>query len=172
MRKKRQATPGWGFWRIYIYEFLMVVIIIFLLEYLVVKEYRPRVRHARMVAAVSETISQYRPAVSAYYALHGEWPRDIDAVRDLLPPLPELRRTANRIVAADQITDGAINIQVSLYSDEGKPSILTIRPATPQDDPLGPVRFVVGPWQKLDGWIAAGVDHTTIDKQDMWKEWK
>jgi len=163
---------GWGFGRNYIYELLMVVIIIFSLLYIAVPQYRAHIRHAKVAAAVSETISRYRNAMSVYYALYGEWPKDMQSVQDLLPPLSEREWSGNRNVAADRIIDGAIDIQVNLYSEEGKPSILTIRPATPKGELFGPVRFVVGPWKKLDAWTAAGVDHTTIHEQDGHKEWK
>jgi len=172
VRTSLYAEAGWGFGRVYIYELLMVVIIILTLCYIAVPQYRAHIRHAKVVAAASETLSRYRNGMSAHYALYGEWPKDIHAVQDLLPPLAANEQSGNRIVAADRIIDGAIDIQVNLYSEEGTPSILTIRPATPAEESFGPVRFVVGPWKKLDGWIAAGADHTTIREQDAHKEWK
>lgn len=149
--RKRSKHP---FVMQYLIELLMVAIIILTLMGIAARQYIEYQRYSGVVVAVAETAGLYRAPLSAYYALHGQWPTDMDQVRDLLPDAD--RHGKNYETGID---NGTLAVRLKGFN-EGR--ALTMRPAVPSGDPLGPVHYVVRS-SPSPGWIVAGDDHTTVD---------
>ena len=114
-----------------------------------------------------EAVSNLKTDISVYYALHGEWPRDKEALLELFPDskewyeemeLPELDYRKYR----STIVNGAID--VSFIKMQGNNTV-TVRPAIPSEDPLGPVKWIVGKVGETEGWTVIGEDHSTVDER-------
>lgn len=110
------------------------------------------------VAAV-EVLGSYRTPLSVQYALQGRWPAGPDDLRDSAP--------------RDGIWTGSERLK-RLVVDQGGLTVplrgplagerMTLHPAVPSDDPLGPVCWSAGP-SGARGWTVAGPDHTTVRKE-------
>lgn len=110
--------------------------------------------------AVCEVMNNYRADMSAYYALRGDWPSNMEELHALFPN--ESRRTNANFAKNIQIIGGAIDIPLQRQLS-GK--TLTLHPATLIDDPTGPVKWVAGAGNRPDGWSIIGEDHTTVEKE-------
>lgn len=178
MRKRVRSIPVWSFDSLYPYELLVVIIIIMSLAAIAVREYSAYLRKARVAAAAVEKLSIFRTPISAQFALTGKWPRDNAAVLALAPEVFEIRGREDQmrqVIDRTIFVDGAIDVQVPGLSDGrsgAQDRILTLRPATPQGDPFGPVVFLAGPWRRTDVWSPVGGDRTTVLAQDVISVWK
>ncbi len=113
----------------------------------------------RTAASVTEFLTCYRTDLSAYYALRGDWPKDIEDLHAMFPDTPQTNAGfANDI----RISGGAADIRLQ-GPLAGK--TVTIHPAMPLGEPLGPVKWVAGPGNSPDGWSVIGEDNTTVESR-------
>jgi hypothetical protein len=114
-------------------------------------------RTAAVVAAAAEALHQLRTPLSAFYAIHGAWPDDIEQLRKMFPA--ETPHHLFSMTSDITISGGALNA----YVRRGVPGkVLTLRPAVPTRDPLGPVKWVAGKHSSA-GWTVLGRDSTDVD---------
>lgn len=109
-------------------------------------------------AAAVEIMTTHRTPVSVLFALRGEWPNDLDDVRRSFPVSGDWI-TSTRLKDL-RLEGGAMTVSLRGPLAGGR---LTVHPAVPSDDPLGPVRWMAGPHGHRSDWMAAGDDHTTIN---------
>ncbi|MDH3976464.1 MAG: hypothetical protein OEV42_19545 [Deltaproteobacteria bacterium] len=114
-----------------------------------------------------EASSDLRTDISTYYALNGEWPDDKKAILELLPynktyyqemESPEMEYRRHKHVLAK----GAIHVTIKKLEKNNR---VTLRPAVPTADPLGPVIWITGKGEAREGWTVIGEDQSTIDER-------
>ncbi len=115
-------------------------------------------------AATAEVMGIYRAPLSTYYALHGAWPKDNEELQEMFPG-PAWKPVFS-MAGNVRILDGAITFDM-LRRLSGKS--ITLHPAVPAQDPLGPVKWVAGPKSLSRDWAMAGVDHTTVDDDHIFR---
>jgi type II secretory pathway pseudopilin PulG len=141
-------------------DLLVTVLVIAAAAAVLLSAIRHTLNVVRVTASAAEVMGYYRADLSAYYALQGEWPKDREELRALFPHQPAIfNADADKNV---RITGGAIDIRLQRQL-AGK--ILTLHPAVPIDDPLGPVKWVAGSGSGSDGWSIIGDDHTTVQRE-------
>jgi type II secretory pathway pseudopilin PulG len=139
-------------------DFIVTVTVIAVVVAIIVSAVRESRKSMEVAAASAEVMGVYRMPFSTYYALNGEWPMSSEDLRDLLPA-----RMANitlSMVANVRVTEGAITFDL-LRQLSGK--TLTLHPAVPAQDSLGPVKWVAGGKCLSPGWTMAGDDRTTVE---------
>jgi hypothetical protein len=114
------------------------------------------------VAATSEIMGSLRVPMSTYYAIHGEWPPDREALKPYLPG----RWPGSVATTSDEalIANGAITARVRRVTGA---NMLTIHPAVRAGDPLGPVTWVAGRQSMTKGWDVIGEDRTTFSENKI-----
>lgn len=115
-------------------------------------------KKVEVASATAEIMGIYRTPMSIYYALHGAWPKDNEELQDMFPE--QARKLILSMSENIRIADGAITIDMRRRL-VGKS--ITLHPAVPAQDPLGPVKWVAGPKSLSRDWAMAGADHTTVD---------
>jgi hypothetical protein len=118
--------------------------------------YRKTIQKAEVLAHVASTDGALLQ-VRYYYALTGEWPQDeaeLTSVVGLTSPLAGYRGSLLRI------DHGAV--QVPIVSGALIGSNVTLHPAVPALDKLGPVHWVAGPDVRDSGRTIIGPDRTTV----------
>ena len=145
-------------------ELMMVICIISILVSIAIPAYEDARRRARISAAIGEIGANFRSPLSAYYALHGTWPKDWAELEEIMPPTMRRKDTAG--VSEYRLENGAITAVLKAWRGQAG-EVLTVHPAVPAGDPLGPVKFVAGPKSDTAGWLVIGEDHTTIDQDHI-----
>jgi len=126
-------------------------------------------------AALGALGSGSRTYISVYHAVNGNWPRDghqailfgndfDDLMNDDFSEFAvSVKNGAIRNDSGDftiSIENGAMHVVMNKYL---KGKIISLRPAVPKDNPLGPVAwFAASPLRPSD-WTVAGQDKTTVD---------
>jgi hypothetical protein len=108
-------------------------------------------------ASVAEIMNSYRTPLSTYYAVQGDWPISREELETMFPY--ETDRSLGNFGKNIRIIGGAIDISLQRQLT-GK--TLTLHPAVPIEEPLGPVKWVAGNGNP-DGWSIVGEDHTTLE---------
>jgi hypothetical protein len=107
--------------------------------------------------AAAEIMITYRTPVSVQFALRGEWPKNLDDVRQEFPVNGNWPMSSR--LKDLRLEDGALTVTLRRPLAGER---LTLHPAVPSDDPRGPVRWVAGPSGRRSGWTVVGDDHTTV----------
>jgi len=148
-------------------DFLFSITLIFVLMSIAMNEYSEARKMVVVSAGVEEAASNLKTDMSVYYALHGEWPAGYEELAEQFPnrkdgynDLSSLKRGYSKY--SHNITHGAIDVKIARL--EGN-NVVTLHPAVPIEDPLGPVKWVAGSGGHLAGWNIAGEDHTTVDEK-------
>ncbi len=149
-------------------ELLLVICIIGILIVTAVRSYLPCVDSARLTHTVGgASFFKARMDIMLYRAHHGEWPKDTEQAISV-GIHKNYDEDSNYIDKID-IKDGAIDYHLS---DHLKGKIVTLRPAVPSDDPLGPVIWIYGERESSTGWDVQGVNHTSVDEQYIPRDWR
>ncbi len=154
-----------SFWVILSMDVLGSLMIIVIVVALIASTIVLNMKGATSAAATGEAVGIWRNQIAAYYALHGEWPESIDDLKSIMPePNPELEevyedRGINKEI---RISGGALDLVIGGGALEGE--VLTVHPAVPAGDPLGPVKWVAGR-STPEGWTVIGEDHTTVEEK-------
>jgi hypothetical protein len=94
------------------------------------------------------------------YNLTGIWPEN-ESHLDPANPLLDISVSPenDRYIKNATIEQGALQIIFRAPLDDKS---LTLRPATPESDPQGPVIWIAGHETFNEGWVLAGKDRTTV----------
>lgn len=93
-----------------------------------------------------------------YHALTGEWPENETVLRNFNSPGMVLTELNDSFIDRVIVENGASHYHYK-WGLNGK--TLTLRPAVPVEDPLGPVIWIAGDTTKK-GWTLAGPDRTDV----------
>ena len=106
-------------------------------------------------------IGELRAPSMTYHAINGEWPKDGEALGPYLPGT-----WAGRPDRGDEarIENGAITVRMRRIPDA---NMITIHPAVPAGEPLGPVIWVAGRHSASKDWTVIGEDHTTFPEHKI-----
>lgn len=107
-----------------------------------------------------EAVGLLKTDVATYYALHGEWPKDMAALQTLFPENRKIYEGYKHGLKSYDISNGAIN---TTFNKDKR--VITIHPAVTSDDPLGTVIWVAGNRSRKDGWNIIGEDRTTVEER-------
>ncbi len=146
-----------------LFELIFCIAIIGILAYTAVSCYIPLIRSAKTFNFTSSFFYRARTDSMYYHAIKGEWPKDIQQASTFVWE-ENYEEEKGSYVDKVFIEGGAINI---IFSNTSKmhEKILTMRPAVPAGDPLGPVQWICGDIDETEGWLVYGKDRTNIDKQ-------
>ena len=79
------------------------------------------------------------------------------------PNIKKLFPNSNALIVSGKFIDRALL---------AKGKTITMRPAVPSSDPLGPVIWVCGDRDPSSGWTVHGVDRTDVDKSFIHSSWR
>ncbi len=151
-------------------DFLLVLFIIAVLMGIAAKTFIPYRETAKLCHIFGAPFMAMRFDMMVSHALHGDWPQnDQEAIRDGWAEDYYNERDRGSAVKSAAIEDGAIHFQLQLKEGRRK---LTIRPAVPVADPLGPVVWICGKPTSPALWSLAGVDRTDVDYRYIPKIWR
>ncbi|MBT8342352.1 MAG: hypothetical protein HKP58_16130 [Desulfatitalea sp.] len=101
--------------------------------------------------------------MAVHYALTGQWPDDVSEIQD------PFWRTAGELWFSDipdaqnaAISEGTLVVRLTTPFEGG---IVSLRPAVPKADPLGPVVWFAGRPIDDTPWLISGPDHTNVADQ-------
>lgn len=97
-----------------------------------------------------------------YHSLTGAWPKDKTELDGLLSDLNIPWKVKDEFIEDIQVEDGSIHFT---YKKDLKGKTLTLRPAVPTSDPLGPVIWVAGDKKNREGWSISGKDKSTVEPE-------
>lgn len=145
----------------YLHELLYVILIIGILAAIAIKSYMPCISKAHVIS-VTGTFDTVRRDNHVYYALHGEWPKDISQA--IKSGLEKSYQSLSSKYQTD-IQNGAISFTFSIKDRRISEKTITMRPVVQSDDPFGPVHWVCGDKDGAQGWTISGVDRTSVEDQ-------
>jgi len=145
----------------YLHELLYVILIIGILAAIAIKSYMPCISKAHVIS-VTGTFDTVRRDNQVYYALHGEWPKDISQA--IKSGLEKSYQSLSSKYQTD-IQNGAISFTFSIKDRRISEKTITMRPVVQSDDPFGPVHWVCGDKDGAQGWTISGVDRTSVEDQ-------
>jgi len=165
--------------RIYIFhpfqralEFLIVLFIITILLGTAAKTFMPYRQTAKLCQLFGATFMKMRFDMMVSHAIRGEWPQnDREAMRDGWAEEYYSKRFSSYSIRAAAIEDGAIHFQLRSREGEGDKT-LTMRPAVPVTDPLGPVVWICGKPLSPSLWSLPGEDRTNVDYRYIPESWR
>jgi hypothetical protein len=117
------------------------------------------------------TFTKMRLDMMVSHALRGDWPKnDQEALKDGWAE-EYFSDRYNSLIKAAAIEDGAIHFQIRLNENQGN-GTLTMRPAVPAKDPLGPVVWICGRPVSPSLWSLPGVDRTDMNDRYIPLSWR
>ncbi|TRZ50210.1 hypothetical protein D4S03_07115 [bacterium] len=150
-------------WEMYIITDIAVTItVIATVVSMIVSTFNDSRKTIETASATAEVLGIYRVPVSAYYALHGEWPKDIEELAKMFPERSQ--KPPMSLAENIQLADAAITFA---FRGVAANQTLTIHPAVPAQDPFGPVKWVAGAKSLSDDWTMIGNDRTTVESKYM-----
>jgi type IV pilus assembly protein PilA len=153
-------------------DHMIAILILSTVLALAIKIYLPYRQKARLTHVIGGSpFLEMRAQMMLYRALHGEWPRNNQQVLSLgwwgkFDGFSEYKST---YIEEANIDNGAIHFTLS-KDFEGQ--IVTVRPAVPASDPLGPVIWICGNREPATGWVVYGDDRTTVDAKYIHSSWR
>ena len=104
--------------------------------------------------------------VAIYLAHNGVFPESISQVSNAIPWVTIEDRIWGKTTVRSDIKNGAITFQFEHNVEKSlKGKKITLRPATPINDPMGPVCWVTNKQTTVEGWHLQGVDLTDIPSE-------
>ncbi len=151
-----RTRSGLGFY--FTVDFIVTIIVIGVAVSAIVSAIKESRKTIEVAAATAEVLGTYRLPLSTYYALKGEWPNSMEHMHEMFP---EHARAMTFSMAANlRLASGAISFDLRRQLSG---ETLTLHPAVPAEDPLGPVKWVAGGRSLSPRWTIVGDDGTTID---------
>jgi len=153
----------------FLLDHIFALLIISILILIALKSFLPYHRMAELTGiAGGSPFLEMKWDMMLYRAHHGVWPKDNQqALRFGWSESYDQGYT--RYIKRAEIDTGAINF--FLGKDlEGK--TVTLRPAVPAADPLGPVIWICGDKASSFGWKTYGVDRTNVDDTHIHSSWR
>jgi len=103
-----------------------------------------------------------------FHALHGIWPKEMEQVSGF-PEIGMPSGQTGRYIQEATIADGAVTFK---FGEALPGKTLTLRPAVPRENPLGPVTWVCGDKKMPSQWVVFGTDRTNIVPSSIHKIWR
>jgi len=153
-----RGRPWWGYY--IVIELLVSITVIAVCATVIMSGFERMQKMVIVSAASAETLMNYRTPFSVYYALQGEWPKDREDLRSMFPKQAETMTSSFAEVI--KIENGVIDIRLRKQLPG---QVLSLHPAVPTQDPLGPVKWVVSAKSSTPGWSVSGQDHTTVAEE-------
>lgn len=150
-------------------DLLISVLIIGILSVIAIKIFTVYKHQAILLHSFGEANTLMKQD-QVYFSLTGMWPEGKDRLEQVTGwPCQEIKTEYNSYVTSCDLDHGAVT--VTFAKDlEGK--TLTLRPAVPKEDPLGPVIWVAGQGLQREDWTLAGEDKTTVDPRVINRSFK
>ncbi len=151
-------------------DFLLIIFIIALLVGVAAKTFIPYRETAKLCQVLGAPFMTMRFDMMVSHALRGDWPQnDQEAMKDGWAEEYYKGGHNNAFIKSAAIEDGAIHFQLQSIKGE---RMLTMRPAVPAIDPLGPVVWICGQPTSPALWSLPGVDKTNIDYRYIPESWR
>ncbi len=153
-----------SFWVVFFMDVLGCLMIIVVVVALIASTIDMNMKGATSAAATAEAVCFWRDYIMAYHALHGEWPESMEDLKPFLrEPGPEQDEFKEDSGTNEEIrlSGGALDLVIG---GALKGEVLTVHPAVPAGDPLGPVKWVAGR-SAPEGWTVIGEYHTTVEEK-------
>lgn len=136
---------------------MLSVCIMCLLMAIGIRYYQAPRETASILAHFASTDSA-KISLRYHYALTGDWPADTEST---IYPHRDKYTLIGFHESEIEILDGTLQIPIIYGASKGEH--ISVRPAQPIADPIGPVHWVVGPGDQLDWRTIHGPDLTTVD---------
>lgn len=138
----------------------MAIGIIAVLSGLGLKAYLPALPKAKILNAIGYPFDAARQDSLYYHAIHGTWPENNVQAADF-GWADDYPAGKNGYIEKLVIENGAIH---QYFNDELPGKIITLRPAVPAEDDLGPIIWICGD-RPAGQWQVFGEDRTNISEQ-------
>lgn len=143
------------------FELLICILIIGILSVIAINIFTGYKHKAILLHSFGKAAQTIREQSQIYFSLTGAWPENTDRLeQETGLSREDITPEYNSYVAAVELDHGAVSVT---FAKDLKGQILTLRPAVPKGDPLGPVIWVAGRGTGREDWILAGEDKTTVD---------
>jgi type IV pilus assembly protein PilA len=153
----------------FLLDHIFALLIISILILIALKSFLPYHRMAKLTGiSGGSPFLEMKLDMMLYRAHHGVWPKDNQqALR--FGWSESYDQKYSRYIKRAEIDNGAIHF--SLAEDLSGETV-TLRPAVPAADPLGPVIWICGDKQSSSNWKIYGVDRTTVDDRYIHSSWR
>ncbi|MBI5896089.1 MAG: hypothetical protein HZB24_08850 [Desulfobacterales bacterium] len=139
-------------------ELILCTGIIVFLASLALSAYGDYLKIAKAAEAVlSSALGDLKTDLAVYYAHTGQWPKDKNAAHTY-GVYKELDKRVFRYPHQVEVENGAIHVKVASLANQ----TISVRPAVPVEDPLGPVVWFAGPPLHDHRHAIAGMDRTDL----------
>ncbi len=145
------------------FDLISSIVIIGFLAAIAISSYDQAVKLAESINVSGSCFTKARMDCMYYRAIHGEWPENNQQASDFGWNDDYNEQYSSNINKAI-IEKGAIHLKFGNRTKmQGK--IITMRPAVPAENQMGPVQWICGDIDQTKGWITYGSDKTNIQKQ-------
>ncbi len=142
-------------------ELFIVIAIIGILAAQAVNAYHPLLTRATLLHAVGG--GEHRWDNVYYYAFHGQWPRNNEQAETF--GWSGLHgQDGNDYIKKTVLENGAVH---KYFGPKLPNRIITIHPAVPANDPLGPIIWVCGQKRTPEEWQVFGQDRTNVTPEHI-----
>ena len=149
-------------------DHMIAMLILCALLCMAIKTFRPYHKKARLAQVVAGLpFTDMKMQMMLYRAHRGEWPQDNEQALSLGGW--DNFEKGSEYVREAKIEGGAIHFTLD---KDLKGKIVTLRPAVPEDNRLGPVIWICGNKDPSEGWMVYGVDRTTVDNRYIHRSWR
>ncbi len=153
----------------YFIELIFVVVTLCILVAAAIQSYNPCVKIAKLTRIIAGSpFTEIKLDMMFYHAHHGEWPVDNDQA-SVFGWSDHYKTDAMDFIKESEIKEGAVNF---FLSDDFKGKILTVRPAVPSGNSIGPVIWVCGKSDERSGWTVVGTDLTDVEDRYLHSSWR
>lgn len=150
----------------FVFDIFSAILLIALLASLATSAYQQAIDRSKLLQGIA-LAHGLRNHAQVHYALTGHWPSELTD-QDLF--FTGNQQQDGQLQA--HFSNQAIQLDVPAFAPGHKtPQQLTIHPATPTADALGPIILVAGP-QSRPGWQSHGEDQTTIATERLSPLWR
>jgi type IV pilus assembly protein PilA len=153
-------------------DHMIAILVLCTVMAVAIKIYLPYRQKARLSHVVGGSpFLEMRAQMMLYRALHGEWPQNNRQLASLgwWFTFENISEFESEDIADATIENGAIHFTLGKTF---KGQIVTLRPAVPANDPLGPVIWICGNREPTSEWIVYGVDRTTVEDRFIPSSWR
>jgi hypothetical protein len=150
-------------------DHLFAIFIICILLAMAVRSYSPYRETAKLCHVLGSPYIEMKWDMMLFHAQHGVWPKtNQEAIQN------GWAQTYGNQYSPDYVKDAVIeNGAIHFNLGEAmKGSVVTMRPAVPAKDSLGPVVWVSGKSNSIGKWTIYGLDRTDVDARYIPPSWR
>ena len=142
-------------------EVMITIAIIAILAIIALPSQTGRFNQQKIVETL-ELVDRYKADIEKAYRATGKFPLDNDAAG-----IPSSKKVIGNYLAGMSVENGAMQLSLGNKLKQLDGKILTVYPVFVPDSLASPISWICGFDQMPDGVIAAGVNRTNVERQNL-----